>query len=61
MCPLRLDVYNGFTGYIDCTFIEYSMDDAGPTGVTDTVGVVDEGAIRIFYFGIIDANVMLAV
>ena len=31
-CPLRLEMYNGFNGYIDCSFIEYSMEDSGPTG-----------------------------
>jgi hypothetical protein len=25
-------MYNGFNGYIDCSFIEYSMEDSGPTG-----------------------------
>ena len=32
MCPLRLEMYDEFTGYIDCSFIEYFMADAGPTG-----------------------------
>ena len=34
-CSLRLEMYNGFngrSGYIDCSFIEYFMSDFGPTG-----------------------------
>ena len=41
MCPIRLEMYNGFKGmfgYMDCSFIEYSMDDAGPTGPTGPAG-----------------------
>ena len=40
-CPLRIEMYNGFKGmfgYMDCSFIEYSMDDAGPTGPTGPAG-----------------------
>ena len=42
MCPLRLEMYNGFNGfnsYIDCSFIEYSMEDAGPTGPKGDTGM----------------------
>ncbi len=44
-CPLRIEMYNGFTGlfgYIDCSFIEYSMDDAGPTGPTGPAGPIGD-------------------
>lgn len=40
-CSIRLEMYNGFKGmfgYMDCSFIEYSMDDAGPTGPTGPAG-----------------------
>jgi hypothetical protein len=43
VCPLRLEMYNGFngqSGYIDCSFIEYFMEDAGPTGPTGPTGPV---------------------
>jgi len=31
-CPLRLEMYNGFNGRFDCSYVEYFMADIGPTG-----------------------------
>ena len=40
-CSIRLEMYNGFngrSGYIDCSFIEYFMSDFGPTGPAGQMG-----------------------
>jgi hypothetical protein len=75
LCQLRqLDGFHQLDGRVMVTDGQVMdldgqvMDlDGGDGEVTDTiggvemVGVADEDAIRIFYFGIIDANVILAV
>jgi hypothetical protein len=37
-CPIRLEMYNGFNGRFDCSYIEYFMADVGPTGPAGDTG-----------------------